>query len=176
MWGGLILKQFNCQDLSFVLSFVLPQHCSVLYECVSEWGNVTCSVKALWVVRLTRKALYKYSPFTKVIFLLVCGCIVIWNAYSSRPVVNFALWTLWQVFSSVDRKICFYFSIFHFWRPHLGYRKDFFFFTHAYNVHALSTFSFFFFLATYKANFLHNCQLSLAICLCLFKPTIKSTE
>jgi len=52
---------------------MLPTDVSI-YECVlmiktkkhCEWVNLTCSVKALWVVRLTRKALYKYSPFTMI--------------------------------------------------------------------------------------------------------------
>lgn len=46
------------------------------HQCMYEWVNETYSVKALWVVKKTRKVLYKYSPFT-ICHLFQCTCLAI---------------------------------------------------------------------------------------------------
>ena len=48
-----------CVNVSLLLMSRLAPVCNMC-----EWVNVTCSVKELWVVKKTRKVLYKYNPFT----------------------------------------------------------------------------------------------------------------
>ncbi len=50
-------------------------HLPLVCECVCEWVNAGLCCKVLWVVEKTRKALYKYSPFTISACIAGSGCV-----------------------------------------------------------------------------------------------------
>ncbi len=54
------VNEFLMSRLALRRDVTLPVMC----ECVYEWMNADLCCKVLWVVEKTRKALYKYSPFT----------------------------------------------------------------------------------------------------------------